>query len=239
MLDYYLEDLLPVHLAEFLAAISGSYYLAKHPGAKPATKLFVYFLWITFWVEIIGLYTTYAYFTNYKNLEFLENSPFERNYWLYNIYNIFSYLTYFTFFILNLESKKLKRALIVLAFFFAGTATINLIFSGIFFMAFSAYTHIIGTIIILLCISAYYYEMLSSERILKFYKDLVFYISVGALVFHLSSTPLFIYSKYFTMQSPDFVDLYGLTLKTVNLLLYGIIILGFIVCAPRRQKAVA
>lgn len=238
MLEYYLNNLFPVNFAELLAAFAGTYYLTKNPKAGTAVRIFVYFLWFTLLVEIIGLYTAYAYFTNYRGVEFLKGSLFESNHWLFNIYQIFSYLIYFLFFILHLKLEKYRKILVYFTAFFVVTAILNLIFSGIFFNAFSAYTHIIGTVILILCISAYYYELLSSDRILYFYKNVEFYISIGALIFHVVTTPLFIYSKYFKLQNPDFLSVYFFILKSVNFFLYGIIILGFLVCTFRRKKVV-
>lgn len=236
MLNYYFGNLFFVHAAELLAAMAGSYYLTKKPNTQIAVKMFVYFLWITFFVEIIGLYATYAYLTNYKDLGFLKDSPFKSNHWLYNIYGVLSYLIYFLFFALHLRRKKFRKIILSLTVFFAVTGTINLILSDSFFNAFSAYSHITGTIIMILCISAYYYELLTSERILYFYKNVAFYISIGALIFHVVSTPLFIYSKYFTRQSPEFILVYEVVLKSANFFLYGIIMLGFIWCSGRIQR---
>lgn len=236
MLEYYLKNLFLIHLVELLAAFSGTYYLAINPKAKLAVRLFVYFLWFIFLIEVTGLYSTYFYFNGYENFEFLENSPFVSNYWLYNIFNIFSYCTYFSFFILNLNLEKNRRILIFLTASFVFTAILNLIFSDIFFIAFSGYTHIIGTIILILCISAYYYELLTSDRILNFHTSIEFYISIGALIFHVVSTPLFIYSKYFKLQNPDFITVYDGVLNSVNFFLYGIIIMGFLISSLKRKK---
>jgi len=238
LLEYYLENLFLVHLVELLAAITGTFYLISKPKANRAIKLFVSFLWITFFIEVTGLYATYFYFTGYKNFEFLRDSPFERNFWLYNIFNVFSYFIYFIFFILHLKAEKIRKILTILAVFFVFTAILNLIFSGIFFTAFSAYTHINGTIFLILCISAYYYELLTSYRILNFYKNVEFYISIGALIFHVVTTPLFIYSKYIKLQNPEFIAIYEVVLRSVNFFLYGIIILGFLMSTLRRKKVV-
>ncbi|CAM4017631.1 hypothetical protein [Gillisia limnaea] len=235
MLEYYLEDLFIGHFVELLAALAGTYYLFKTPHPKSIIRLFVYFLWLTVFVEMVGLYAVYAYFTDYKGLEFLRNSPFERNYWLYNSYYLVSFTTYFFFFILHLNSAKIRRILTFTALFFGITVIINLVFSKIFFIGYSAYTSVSGTLILIICIMAYYYEMLKSDKILNFYKNLVFYVSVGGLIWHLVVTPLFIYSKYFTTASPDFVALHGLIIFLSNVFMYGMFILGFIISSKQSK----
>lgn len=235
MLEYYLETSFAGHLVEFLAAVAGSYYLFKTPHTQKIIRLFVYFLWLTVFVEIVGLYTVYAYFSDYKNLEFLRDSPFERNYWLYNSFNVLSSTMYFFLFILQLKSFKVRRVLTLVVFIFQVTVIIDLIYSGIFFIAYSAYASVGGTLIMVICIMAYYYEMLKSDKILHFYKNLVFYVSIGVLIWYLVVTPLFIYSKYFTMASPDFVEMYGLIIIVSNVFMYGMFITGFIISAGRSK----
>lgn len=235
MLEYYLESSFIGHFVEFLAAVAGSYYLFKTPHPKKIIRLFVYFLWLTVFIEVIGLYTVYAYFTDYKNLEFLRDSPFERNYWLYNSFHVLSFAMYYFFFILHLNSAKTRRILTLTALIFLITVIINLIYSGIFFVAYSAYTSVGGTLIIIICILAYYYEILKSDNILNFYKNVVFYVSIGVLIWYLVVTPLFIYSKYFTLASPDFVALHGLIIILSNVFMYGMFIIGFLISSGRSK----
>ena len=236
MLEYYLETIFIGHLIEFIAALAGAYFLLKTPNTENITRLFVYFLWLTVFVEVFGLYSVYAYFSDYKNLEFLKDSPFERNYWLYNSFHVLSFIMYFFFFIFQLNSVKIRRILTFIAVVFTITEIVNLIFSGIFFIAFSAYASVVGTLILIICILAYYYEMLKSNKILGFYKNLAFYVSVGVSIRYLVVTPLFIYSKYFTTASPDFVDLYGLIIIVSNVFMYGMFIIGFIISARQSNS---
>ncbi|MFN4762538.1 hypothetical protein ACKGJN_05390 [Gillisia sp. Q332] len=237
MLEYYLETIFIGHFIEFIAALAGTYYLLKTPLTENLTRLFVYFLWLTVFVEVVGLYSAYAYFSDYKNLEFLKDSPFERNYWLYNSFHVLSFMMYFFFFIYQLNPVKLRRILAFIAVFFAITEIANLLFSGIFFNSLSAYASVVGTLILIICIMAYYYEMLRSDKILGFYKNLAFYVSVGVLIRYLVVTPLFIYSKYFTAASPDFVGIYGLIINVSNVFMYGMFIIGFIISA-RKSKSI-
>ncbi len=68
--------------------------------------------------------------------------------------------------------------------------------------AMSSYTSMSGTVLLAVIIGAYYYEMLTSEKILQVFSSLAFYISIAAVVWHLVVTPLYIYSSYFTASSP-------------------------------------
>ncbi len=234
MLDYYLKEILPGHLFELLAALGGTFYLIRVPKVKPIIKVFVYFLWFIFFVEVTGLYALFSYF-NYSFFEFVKGTRFENNYWLYNCLHVVSYMVYFYFFIEHLESRKIKQYLIFLAWCFFASSIAFLIFSGVFFVNFSFYTIITGTLILVLCIGAYYYQMLKSDRILNMHYTPTFYISIGALLWHLVVTPLLIYGKYYSTTSPEFIEMYGLILGAANLFLYGIYLFGFIFCSQRLE----
>jgi hypothetical protein len=63
-----------------------------------------------------------------------------------------------------------------------------------------------------------------------------FYVSIAALIFHLCTTPLFIYSTYFSESiNPEFYKLYLQVVLGSNFLMYSIYIIGFIVCAQSRN----
>lgn len=187
-------------------------------------------------VETLGLYPTYAYFSDYTSLSFIRNTPFERNYWLYNIHKIISLLTYLSLFTSRLGGKRMRKIFWILIAVFAVSSFYNLIFSGIFYIGHSVFTTVSGTFLLVVIILIYYYELLKSDQILDFYYNVVFYISLGAVVWHLVVTPIFIYNKYFSLQSPDFVLLHSWILRLANVFLYGTIIVGFLFAYRREGK---
>lgn len=235
MLDYFLENTFINHLFELFAALAGSIYLFRKTRVRRINRYFVYFLWANLFIDLAGFYTTYAYFTGYESFSFIENTPFERNYWWYNSYKILSYLVYFVYFLMHLAPGK-RKILGVLVGVFGITSILNLIFSGVFFYAYSAYTDITGTLVLLLTLAAYYYELLSSDKVLNFHLNLAFYVSVGILMFRLVVTPLSIYSSYFTMESPDFVAIYSQIMKSINIFTYSCFTIGFLVCSQKKNS---
>lgn len=230
MLEYFLINFLPVFLFEIGAAIAGSLYLRQLRHPKPEVRLFVYYLWFVVVIELLGLYPALNYVTNFGAFPFIKDTLFERNYWLYNSYSIIKFIVLFIFFIRQLRKKKMRSIFYSLGGLFIVFAILNLLFSGVFFISNSAFTSIVGTLILLVLICLYYFEILKSNRILNFYKDLPFYVSVAMLFWHLVVTPLFIYSIYFTLKSPEFVSLHMIILMISNFILYGTLIAGFLVC---------
>ncbi|MCG9972106.1 hypothetical protein [Christiangramia crocea] len=226
--DYFFESKLYIgYAAEFIAAISGSIYLLKYPHTPKSYRLFVYFLWLVVWVEILGLYPLIAYVTDYKVFGFTEGSSFERNWWLYNIFKIVQYYFYYSFFRMQLQSKRKRRIIKHVTAFYAVSAIISIFVLEGFFKSISAYIYIVGAFGLLICTGIYLMELLNSSRILDSFGELPFYMAAGLMIWTLTVMPLFIYSTYVNSENPAFVSVYYGTLRLANLILYLLFALAF------------
>ena len=235
MKDFFLHAF-PVTSIELFAALVGLFFIRKYKTNK-ATKYFSYFLLFTVLVEIVGAYAPVAYFTDYKYFSFVEGTVFEQNYWLFNAYTIISSCVYVSYFKWHLENKTQRKIINILLVVFVVGLLIEFIFSETYFISYSAYGEMAGTILVLFSISLYYYQLLTSDEILKFNTSLPFYISIGAILLHLVLTPIFIYSRYFDAESPEFVELYKRILLFTNLLVYLLYSIGFIICLRKRDSS--
>lgn len=230
MIEYWIENQLYVNqVFELLAALAGSWYLRKIKPGDRTTRLFINYLWFIFWLEIVGMYAAWNYFDHYKTFPFLKDSPFAANYWMYNISKIIGFVVYFRLFISRLRSARTKNILNGLSIFFVLSCILNLIFSDVYFKGFSVYTSITGALLVLTFIGFYYYQMLTSKELEKFYRSPYFYFSLGILLWHVFITPLFIYNRYFSMKSPEFVQLHMDMLRYANIFMYSCFAGGFIV----------
>lgn len=235
-LDYFIENFLIVYLLEIGAALAGTYYLRKASPPVAYSWLFVVYLWLVVLVETLGFYPAFNYFNDFAYMPFLKDSVFERNSWLYNSFKIVGFIILYIFFITHLQNKNSQRIFTWVTVFFLLSAVLNLILTDVFFERSSAYSFVTGTFILLTLIFVYYFELLKSDKILYFYKSLVFYISVGLLLWHVTITPLFIYNKYFTSASPEFVKLHSTILNICNYFLYSLYIIAFIICASNKKS---
>lgn len=220
---------------ELLAALAGTYYINKRSTEK-VTKYFVAFLWLTFAVELIGAYPAIAYFSEYKYFSFVKDTPFRANYWLYNCFFLVSYsfyVYYFRSFIKNPMSRLFLKTLIIL---YVLSGIVNLFVTDVFFRAFSQYLGIVGSLMLLLSIILFFFELLKSDAILKLKKFLPFYISIGVFVFTLCITPLNIFMQHFNIPTGDdlFVNLRANVYLYTNIFMYSTFILGFIICSTKK-----
>jgi hypothetical protein len=104
-------------------------------------------------------------------------------------------LNIFTFFEFNflaliyfnlLKDKKALRLVKILIL------TFNIIyFSSFYFSALESYTVVVEGMVNMVFVVLYFKELLNSEKILNYKKLLPFWISVGFLIFYLSSIPFF------------------------------------------------
>ncbi len=218
--------------------MAGSFYLHKKGdySKKKIDKLIVYFLWFTFFSEVV---LGWPGFLNreFEELSFLKIIIPSNNSWIFNTIIIVKFLIYSVFFKGYILSVKFKRILNFLIITFLVTSILNLILTDVYFVKMSSYTYICGSILLLTSVLAYFYEILRSDEILNITKSLPFYISIGALVFHLCMTPLFIYTAYFiTYRTPDFSNFYHLILTSCNIFMYSCYSIGFIVTSKFHKE---
>ncbi|MDT0644329.1 hypothetical protein RM553_15935 [Zunongwangia sp. F363] len=224
------------YLLELGAAICGSYYLKKNPFATKELRWFVYYLWLVFVVDFSGTYAIWAYLDNYETFPALRNSVFARNTWMYNILKIISFLAYCQLFILQLQNQKTKKILKACLGLYLIFAVYQCLTSENFFIDYIVINSFVGTFLLLICIGAYFYEMLISDKILYFSKNVVFYISLGAMIWHLTYMPLNIYNAYFNANNVFFMKIYSFVLTYSNVFMYSVFSFGFIFCSRKKKE---
>ncbi len=229
-------ELILIHLFELIAALTGSIYLNKH-REDISSRYFVWFLWFTVIVEKLGLMKRLI--QEFDLFSFLDNTFLVKpNYWIYNPYLLISVIFYTWYFIFNINSKSIKKKLAILSVFYFVSSIISFfLVKGQFFKSYSTYCLILGSLLILLSVLLYFFEVFKSDIILNFNKSIPFYISIGTLIFHLTVTPLLIYSKYYiTSLNPEFVKIYTNILTGANIIMYTCYSFGFIVCFRKNKS---
>ena len=225
-----------IHSIELIAAIAGLFYIKKYRDDK-LSRYFVLFLWFTVIIEKIGLIRRFIH--KVDSLIHLKGTFLgESNYWLYNPYLIISVVFYIRYLSLNIQSGKFRFTLNLLSILYFVSSIISfLIVDDLFLGSYSAYGFIVGSVLILLSVSLYFYEVLQSDIILNFSKYFPFYVAIGVLVFHLSVTPLFIYSKYYSAsKNPEFVKVYTNILMIANIFMYTCYTIGFVICFRKNKS---
>ncbi|GGW86589.1 hypothetical protein [Salegentibacter mishustinae] len=221
-----------VILLEGLAAICGLYYYKKNPTNKKV-GFFSGFLLFTYFVESIGMIPAMIYWN--ESLHFLKDSFWYSNFWLFNPYLIINFVVYILYFKWNISSKKTRKFIDKALLLYVIVCITNLIFSDVFFQNNSVVTYLSGSLFLLGVIFYYYFEILLSDKILNIKNEISFYISFISLLYFLTTTPIFIYFKYFTTKSPEFVELSSWVLIGMNIFMYSSYSIAFLWLANKRK----
>lgn len=234
LLNYYLK-VLPIYILEVIAIIAGFYFLFRRKANK-WNKGLVYFLIFTVFTELIASYAIIGYFTDYNYFSFVKGSLFEKNTWIFNCFIILEFLFFILFFRYYIKSHNWKKIIKIAVIVFIITSILNLFLTDIFFKGYSQVTIIFGTLLLLITIFRFYFEILNSDDILNIKKYFPLYISIGILIFYLCFSPLSIYSNYYNKDNKLFMKVFSNGLLFANLFKYLIFSLGFLVCAKKKAN---
>ena len=233
----FLLFVVPIIVLELLAAIAGSYYLKAAKTPIKNSKLLVLFLWLTVFVEIFGAYSPVGYFSEYRYFPFIQNTVFQNNLWWYNLFAISNFAFFTYYFISFLRNKIFRRIAHMCIVLYLIISFGVYIITGSLFSSTSNFVMISGTLLLLMSVLSFYFELLRSDLLLQLKRLLPFYISVGVLIFNLCVTPVDILSDYFSAREGNevFVKLHITVLFFANLFLYTSFILGFLICSKTKK----
>lgn len=188
-----------------------------------------------FFASTIGMYARII--RNNEALHYLNDTIFYNDYWFFNPLIVLSFAIYAYYFRLNLKNRLLGQIVIFGIFFFVSFSLLNFIYSDTFFTSHSKSIFLFGSLLNIIGISFFYYELLKSDQILIATKNVTFYISLSYLLHNLVSLPIWIYTpKYFTIINPDFIKLYYLVLSSSYILMHCTYIFAFIYCAKGKSN---
>lgn len=220
---------------ELIAAIAGTIYIRKNKNS--VLKIFVLYLWLTFFTELIAMYT-YILQNNYDYQWFIniKNSYFCYNRWLYNIYGFLA-IGLIGLFYSNLMTSHLFKTIIRIVFIaYSLFAFVFFTFTDAFFLRTLPYGLIFGTAVICLYVILYFIQLMRSEEILSYYKLPSFYISIALLLWYICATPLFIFDGYFLAVNTEFVSFRHLLLLFLNIFTYLCYAFGFWYSLKKRKS---
>lgn len=232
MIEILLSNIGITRILEFVAAIAATLsYIFIQESKTKKFRFLLFFLWFTVIIEFIGSYTRLVEPYCFEDITFFkEYNQFIKNYWIFNIYLALTYTFYAIYFYKHLISKKYKNIIKYAIIIFNLITALDFIFGEIYFTEYSQVMNLSGLTLIIMILCMYYYEILTSDRILNISYKLPFYISVGVLLYFISVTPLMLSSQYINKEEIVFTKYYRLILSYANYFLYGIIIFGIVKC---------
>ncbi|MBT1704492.1 hypothetical protein [Chryseosolibacter indicus] len=202
-----------IQIFELLTAIIASIHYKKYSGTF--LKYFLYMLWLVVIIEaFIWL--------------FMINGVIVQNNFIYNIFTSLQYVFYYVLFyntLVNDTYKKWIRAFIIL---FILLVIINFVWIQklTVTVTFHSYTFTVGAILLIITIGLFFIEILNNEKVLYFTRYLMFWISIGLLVFYTGIIPYIISLNLLPeMLSNDSLTIIFIVL---NVVMYSCFIFGFV-----------
>ena len=208
-----------VKYSELIAAIVGTIFFYKYKNTP--LKYFLYLLWYITLTEFLGWYIRET-----GNLTYIDEDGIHYMHWLYNTLEFITFNTLFFIYSKYLESINYKKRVRYFAYIFSIVFTINWIFIQNYFKEGAEMPVILGSIFLILSILFYLIELLRSEKIIVFHRLLLFWISVGLLLFYTGTIP-------FTLKVNEYMLFPGihklfLIIYILAILMYLTFTFGFI-----------
>ncbi|MCM5664144.1 hypothetical protein [Galbibacter mesophilus] len=160
--------------------------------------------------------------------EFVPENLLARNYWVYNLFRILTFYIYLLYFFNYFKQRKDKVIICGLLLIYSiGIGIEFIIDSNSLFEGNQMIIRIFGSFGILIGAILYFGEVFNSDKVLKIYKDLAFWLIIGSVFYYLLTIPIMMFGKFFQR----FQEVYVTILFLSNIILYGSFIIGFIINA--------
>lgn len=200
---------------ELITAVVGSIYFYKYKHTY--LKYFLALLWFVVFVEFFGKY--------YYQL-------FNSNYIIYNIYHAINFTALLMLYRTFIQNKRHKKWIsffpsIYLVSFFA-----NLLLQN-YFNQIQTFPFIIGALLVIFSILLYFLEILSTDKVLYVSKNLLFWISIGLLIYFVGKIPTRLITNYWNEVS--YYESIFIVEYILTIFMNVCFIIGFICTKKRRQ----
>lgn len=173
-----------------------------------------YFVWILLYNLINEISAKYVYYW------------LDRNVVMYNVYNTIFFLYFLYVFRSFVQSKTYKKWIFYSTVLFSVVTVVNAIVVNAYFDNLMT-SYITGACLLIFCIILYYIEILSDSRVLYIKEDLLFWISVGLLLFYVGYIPIKISREFFSDNNDLFVTLFNVQ-RILIIIMNSCFIIGFI-----------
>lgn len=195
---------------ELLSAVFSIVYYYKYKKV-PILKFFPIILWYVFLNELLGFYIR-IYISDHNAI-------------IYNVYYgiFFTYL--FILFRKYLKRKKFKSVVTAFLIVYFFTFFIEGFFKN-YLIEFQTIAYVLAAVQLIIIIILYFIEILESDKVLVVGKNLLFWISVGLLLFYVGYVPYRIIRNFYTeLTHSSLLIAVNVTLTVIMNVCY---IIGFI-----------
>ncbi len=207
-----------VKYVELITVITGTVYLYKYKHT--VLKYFLMYLW-------------YSVLTDFLGKWYITHTEHTHNHIIYNFY----YLITFCFLLLLYRKlvayKNHKKWILYFTVLYFFSFFLNLFYQD-YYTQIQAIPFIIGAISLVISIVFYFQEVLNSNEVLNIFKNLIFWISVGLLIYYIGKIPARIVTNHWS-EFKHYKIIYALT-HILNIIMNLFFIIGFICSKEEKEK---
>jgi hypothetical protein len=216
-MKYYMQHIL--YLLELGACITGFIYWKKIKHSF--WKWFPFYLAVIVIVELTGDYLNYIKDYDLKN----------------SIYNNFSIPLEFLFFYwlyykYAAGKKRMQLVILCMLVYLTGILLDQVYFKQTNYY-FDSFSYSVGNMALLVAIISFFIQFSNSDEIIHYKSSMIFWVSLGALVFYLGSLPFYgLYNLLFKKYYHLFI-FYSYFMYVCNWIMYSLFIVAFIWGKPK------
>jgi len=202
----------PKYIYVLIYLISCGVALANYKKIK-GTKMmwFLYILLLGLITESAGYYV--GFYTTAKN-----------TFPIYNIYKLLSLSAYFFLFRSYVQNKIKRKIILGLYLSLILFGVFNVIFVYPTILKYHLNTWIYATICLLVVVLIYLFDLLTRDIIHNIKNVLLFWVSIGNLLFFIGFLPVYALSTYF-----NYNGIWDYTVFSLNVIMHTCFIIGFVV----------
>jgi len=176
-----------VTYSEILAAVTAGIFFYKYKNSP--LKYLLVILWLIVFTEI------FSNIIAEKNFLFYQN---KYNFWLYNIMYPLWKIMFLTIYCKILSTDVFKKWIKQFIVIYCIALVINWVFLENFLTDLESYSRILGSLLITVSSIFYLIELMRSDKIIIFHKELMFWVSIGLMIFYSSSIPFIIMRSFYS-----------------------------------------
>lgn len=208
-----------IPFSELIAAITGTIYYYKYKNTP-----LKYFLLILWYITITEFTSIYAIENNI--LLYYDEKGTKYNLWMYNLLYLIFYPSILYIYFKMIKSNHFKKWILVFITIYLIVSVINWSFIQSFIYEWSETPSIIGSALLAISVLFYFIELLKSNNVIIYYRKLLFWVSVGLLIHHVSTIPFKLKVTEYAMR--NYIHNLFLIIWISALVMYLIFTFGFI-----------
>ncbi len=207
--------------SELISAVAGTVFLYKYKNTY--LKYFLFLLW---YIVLTEFFTKYCASKTGILIFYTDENGNRYTVWFYNLLRFITYNTLFFIYYNYLNTKYFRRRIKIFAILYTSIYILNWLFVQNFHRENSEIPKIIGSLFLIATIIFFFIELLRSEKIVAFHKMLLFWISVGLLLYYSGTIPFSLQWNGYAII-PGVHDLF-LIVYILAIIMYSIFTFGFI-----------